>query len=45
VVEQTHSWLNRFRAILIRWSEKLANYLGLLHLACGVISWRHALPG
>jgi len=45
VVERTHSWLNRFRAILIRWSKKPTNYLGLLHLACGVISWRHALPG
>jgi putative transposase len=45
VVERTHSWLNRFRAILIRWSKKPANYLGLLHLACGIISWRHALPG
>jgi putative transposase len=45
VVERTHSWLNRFRAVLIRWSKKPANYLGLLHLACGIISWRHALPG
>ena len=45
VVERTHSWLNRFRAILIRWSKKPANYLGLLHLACSIISWRHALPG
>jgi len=45
VVERTHSWLNRLRAILIRWSKKPANYLGLLHLACGIISWRHALLG
>jgi putative transposase len=45
VVERTHSWLHRFRAILIRWSKKPANYLGLLHLTCGIISWRHALPG
>jgi transposase len=45
VVERTHSWLNRFRAILIRWSKKPANYLGLLHLACGIITWRHALLG
>ena len=27
VVERTHAWLNRFRAILIRWSKKPANYL------------------
>jgi transposase len=45
VVERTHSWLNRFRAILIRWNKKAANYLALLHLACGIITWRHALPG
>ena len=45
VVERTHSWLNRFRAILIRWAKKPANYLALLHFACGIITWRHALPG
>ena len=45
VVERTHSWLNRFRSILIRWTKKPANYLALLHLACGIITWRHALPG
>lgn len=40
VVERTHSWLNRFRAILIRWNKKAANYLGMLHLALGIITWR-----
>lgn len=40
VVERTHSWLNRFRSILIRWEKKAENYLGLLHLACGLITWR-----
>ena len=45
VVERTHSWLNRFRSIVIRWAKKPANYLALLHLACGVVTWRHALPG
>ncbi|WP_408887757.1 IS5 family transposase [Teichococcus wenyumeiae] len=45
VVERTHSWLNRFRSILIRWTRKPANDLALLHLACGIITWRHALPG
>lgn len=45
VVERTHSWLNRFRAVLIRWNKKPANYLALLHFAFGVIAWRHALPG
>jgi transposase len=45
VVERTHSWLNRFRSILIRWAKKPANYLALLHFACAIITWRHALPG
>jgi putative transposase len=45
VVERTHSWLNRFRSILIRWAKKPANYLALLHFALAVITWRHALPG
>jgi putative transposase len=40
VVERTHSWLNRFRRILIRWEKKTENYLGLLHLVCGLITWR-----
>ena len=45
VVERTHSWLNRFRSILIRWAKKPANYLALLHFACAIITWRHALLG
>jgi len=41
VVERTHSWMNRFRRILIRWEKKAQNYLGLLHLVCAVITFRH----
>lgn len=40
VVERTHSWMNRFRGILIRWSKNPENYIALLHLACGIITWR-----
>lgn len=40
VVERTHSWMNRFRRILIRWEKKAVNYLGLLHFVCGLICWR-----
>lgn len=43
VVERTHSWMNRFRRILIRWEKKPANYEGFLHLVCGIISYRFAL--
>lgn len=37
VVERTHSWLNRFRGILIRWAKKAVNYLALLHIAMAAI--------
>lgn len=40
VVERTHSWMNRFRRILTRWEKKAANYLGLLHLVCAIITYR-----
>jgi transposase len=42
VVERTHSWMNRFRGLLIRWPKKASNYLALLHLVCGIIAWRAA---
>jgi putative transposase len=46
VVERTHSWMNRFRRILIRWEKQPENYLGLLHLVCAFITYRAALlPG
>ena len=45
VVERTHSWLNRYRAVLIRWNKKPANYLAMLHFACALITWKHVLPG
>lgn len=40
VVERTHSWLNRFRRLLIRWEKKVENYLAMLHLACAWITYR-----
>lgn len=43
VVERTHSWLNRFRRILIRWEKRPENYLAMLHLACALITWRQRL--
>lgn len=42
VVERTHSWLNRFRRLLIRWEKKAENYLAMLHLACAWITFRAA---
>lgn len=40
VAERTHSWLNRFRRVLVRWEKKPENYLAMLHLACAIISYR-----
>ena len=51
VVEACHSWLNRNRALLVRWSKKEENHLALLQLACGLIAFKRAraaqlaLPG
>jgi transposase len=42
VVERTHSWLNRFRRLLVRWDKKPANYLGFVHFACALIAFRAA---
>ena len=34
VVERTHSWMNRFRRLLIRWEKKEDNYIAILHFVC-----------
>lgn len=40
VVERTHSWLNRFRRILLRWEKKAENYLAMLHFVCALVTFR-----
>lgn len=45
VVERTHSWLNRYRALLIRWNKYPENYLALLHFACALLTWNKCLLG
>ena len=40
VVERTHSWLNRYRAVLIRWCKKPENFLDTLHFALALITYR-----
>jgi putative transposase len=39
VVERTHSWMNRFRRILVRWEKRPDTYLAMLHFACALITW------
>ena len=40
VVERTHSWMNRFRRILVRWEKRADTYIAMLHFALGIIVWR-----
>jgi transposase len=40
VVEVSHSWINRFRRLLVRWEKKASNYLSMLYFACAIICWR-----
>ena len=42
VVERSHSWMNRFRRILVRWEKKPDHYLAFLHFACALIAFRSA---
>jgi transposase len=45
VVERTHSWLHRFRRILVRWEKRADTYLAMLHLACALITSRAVSRG
>jgi transposase len=40
VVERSHSWINRFRAVLIRWAKRPDTYAAQLHLVFAIITWR-----
>ena len=40
VVERTHSWMNRFRRLLIRWEKKEDNYIAMLHFVCAWITYK-----
>lgn len=40
VVERTIAWLQKCRAILVRYDKKSENYEGLVQLACALLWWR-----
>jgi putative transposase len=40
VVERTHSWMNRFRRLLVRWEKRADTYVAMLHFACAIITWK-----
>lgn len=44
VVEASHSWMNRFRKILVRFEKTDASYYALLCLACATVAWRQVFP-
>jgi putative transposase len=45
VVERTHSWVNRYRRLLVRWEKKEANYVALVHFAFALNLYRLIILG
>lgn len=43
VVERTHSWLNRYRKILVSFEKTEESYVALLSLAAAMICWRQTI--
>lgn len=43
VVERTHSWINRFRKLLVSFEKTEFSYTGLLYLAAALICWRQTI--
>lgn len=44
VAEVTHSFMNRFRKLLVRYEKKAENYMALIEFACAIIVWRKLIP-
>jgi transposase len=42
IVEATHSWMNRFRKLLVRYEKLTMTYKALLMLSCTFIAFRKA---
>ena len=43
VVERTHSWLNRYRKLLVSFEKTEEGYVALLTLAAALICWRQTI--
>ena len=43
VVERTHSWLNRYRKVLVSFEKTEESYVALLTLAAAMICWRQTI--
>lgn len=42
VVERAHSWMNRYRRLLVRWEKLAENYLAMAQFACALITLQAA---
>ncbi len=43
VVERTHSWINRFRKLLVSFEKSKESFVALLSLAAALICWRQSI--
>jgi len=43
VVERSHSWMNRFRKLLVSFEKTETSYRALLSLAAALICWRQTI--
>ena len=43
VVERTHSWINRYRKVLVSFEKTEESYVALLTLAAAMICWRQTI--
>lgn len=43
VVERTHSWINRFRKLLVSFEKTEESFIALLSLAAAMICWRQTI--
>jgi transposase len=43
VVERTHSWLNRYRKVLVSFEKTEESYVALLTLTAAMICWRQTI--
>ncbi len=39
MIERAHSWLNRYRRILVRWEKRADTYEAMLHFVCAITVW------
>jgi transposase len=44
VIEVSHSFVNRFRKLLVRFEKTDSSYLGLLKFAVALIVWHKIIP-